>query len=196
MKAWIVEKKIGSDIQSILDDLANLRIKVFKEFPYLYDGTKEYEKKYLQTYLSSKNAFVVVIRFQGKIIGASTGIPLEEETEDVQNAFMKIDLNPKDFFYFGESVLLKEFRGQGIGHIFFEERENFAKELGYKKSCFCAVIRPIDHPLKPQDYKPLDEFWIKKGYKKEPNLVAEFSWKDIDKKEEDKKQLVFWLKNL
>lgn len=196
MKPWIVEKKVGSDIQSILDDLANLRIKVFKEFPYLYDGTKEYEKKYLQTYLSSKNAFVVVIRFQGKIIGASTGIPLEEETEDVQNAFMKIGLNPKDFFYFGESVLLKEFRGQGIGHIFFEERENFAKELGYKKSCFCAVIRPIDHPLKPQDYKPLDEFWIKKGYKKEPNLVAEFSWKDIDKKEEDKKQLVFWLKNL
>ena len=36
-----------------LDPLAALRIAVFREWPYLYEGSSEYEKKYLDTYLRS-----------------------------------------------------------------------------------------------------------------------------------------------
>jgi hypothetical protein len=34
-----------------VQDLAQLRITVFREFPYLYDGDLAYEQNYLRTYL-------------------------------------------------------------------------------------------------------------------------------------------------
>ena len=38
----------------VTDDIASLRLKVFKDFPYLYDGNIEYEHKYLERYSLSK----------------------------------------------------------------------------------------------------------------------------------------------
>ncbi|MEK9766417.1 MAG: GNAT family N-acetyltransferase, partial [Thalassolituus sp.] len=50
----------GSDIATFLDDIAALRIQVFREFPYLYEGTAEYEKNYLQTYLDCPDSVAVL----------------------------------------------------------------------------------------------------------------------------------------
>ena len=43
----------GPDLQPHLDGLGRLRIAVFRDYPYLYDGTLEYEREYLQSYLKS-----------------------------------------------------------------------------------------------------------------------------------------------
>ena len=50
----------GQAIAPYIDDLAQLRITVFREFPYLYDGTTEYEARYLQTYLNSVDSIAVL----------------------------------------------------------------------------------------------------------------------------------------
>ena len=39
----------GAAIAPYIDDLARLRLSVFREFPYLYDGTPEYEADHLAT---------------------------------------------------------------------------------------------------------------------------------------------------
>jgi GNAT superfamily N-acetyltransferase len=49
-------------------------------------------------------------------------------------------------FYFGESVLLPEYRGHGIGHAFFDAREAAARRAGASAACFAAVVRAPDHP--------------------------------------------------
>ena len=41
-----IESVRGREIKNYLDDIASLRINVFKEFPYLYDGCINYERKY------------------------------------------------------------------------------------------------------------------------------------------------------
>ena len=41
-----VKSITGEEIYSILPDLARLRMTVFRDWPYLYDGTLEYEEKY------------------------------------------------------------------------------------------------------------------------------------------------------
>ena len=111
--------KKGADIQAIITDLAVLRITVFRAFPYLYDGTLEYEKLYLQTYINSPKSFLFAVYDQDKMVGASTCITLKDETPVVQEPFFKAGMDLSKIFYFGESILLPEYRGLGLGHRFF-----------------------------------------------------------------------------
>jgi hypothetical protein len=38
----------GTEIAGVVDDLARLRVTVFRDWPYLYDGDAEYERRYLE----------------------------------------------------------------------------------------------------------------------------------------------------
>ena len=110
--------------------------------------------------------------------------------------FKSHNFQPPSLFYLGESVLLKAYRGQGIGVRFFEHREAHAHRLGgFSYAAFCAVRRG-EHPRRPKDYVPLDEFWRHRGYTKHPELITAFSWKDIDEEKESLKPMEFWLKQL
>jgi GNAT superfamily N-acetyltransferase len=187
--------KQGAAIESVFDDLAKLRIAVFRDFPYLYEGSPEYEKEYLKTYAHSERAFLFAVYDGEKMVGATTCIPLRDETADVQAPFEKAGLNIDSIFYFGESILLPEYRGLGLGHRFFDEREKHASSYGtFKTTCFCAVER-INHPAQPADYRPNDAFWIKRGYHKVPDLKATMEWPDIGETISTPKTMVFWMKH-
>jgi len=187
----------GKAIQPYLSDLARLRITVFREFPYLYDGDLAYEQDYLQTYSQSENILFVLVLDGEKVVGASTGIPLLEADREMREPFLQQDTYPPEqLFYFGESVLLTEYRGRGLGKRFFAEREAFAKKLDSAFATFCAVERPEYHPLRPADYPPLDNFWQQQGYAKQEELSAFYSWKDIDEDAERPKKMIFWVKKL
>ncbi len=178
-------------------DVAQLRIRVFRDYPYLYDGDLDYEKRYLHTYTQSPGSVVVLAMDDDQVVGAATGIPLEHETPEVKTPFAAAGYATDRIFYFGESVLLPEYRGRGIGVAFFEHREAHAQEAGsFTQSCFCAVQRPEDHPLRPDDYQPLDAFWKNRDYKRQEDLVAYYSWKQPDEQEESPKPMVFWMKSL
>jgi GNAT superfamily N-acetyltransferase len=191
-----IERKSGNDLLPHISDLARLRIEVFRDFPYLYDGDVEYEKKYLQTYLDCPQS-VIVLAFDGdEVVGASTAMPMKYETSEIQKPFIENGYNLDEVFYCSESVLNKNYRGLGIGVKFFDEREAHAAELGgFKHITFCCVQRPENHLLRPADYVPLDKFWNKRGYVKHPELHTEYVWKDLDNDAETAKPMTFWLKH-
>lgn len=185
----------GPALDAALDDVAGLRIEVFRAWPYLYDGDLAYERTYLQTYRDSPNA-ILVGAFDGpRLVGAATGTPMEEHP-DFARPFAGTGMELTEIFYCAESVLLPAYRGQGAGHAFFDHREAHARALGRRWSAFCAVIRPEDHPGRPKGYRPLDGFWRKRGYRPLPSVVAEFSWRDIGDREETTKPLQFWIREL
>lgn len=186
----------GKEISTYIPELAELRIQIFREFPYLYDGSLLYEKKYLSRYTKSENALIVIALHDGRIVGASTGTPLDEQTSNVVKPFSDAGYDTGKIFYFGESVLEKPYRGQGIGVRFFDEREKHAHKLGYPVTTFCAVVRPADHPMRPPNYISLDEFWNNRGYTFRPGLRATFRWQDIGERAESDKPMVFWTKGL
>lgn len=190
------ERLTGRDLIGALDDLARLRIEVFREWPYLYDGDEGYEKSYLQTYRDSPEAILVCAFDGGRIVGMSTGTPMTDHAADFAEALEGEDLDLSHVFYCAESVLLPAFRGRGLGHAFFDAREAHARDLGYVYSAFCAVVRPHDHPLKPQNYAPLDPFWRKRGYAPVDGAVASFRWKDLDMPAETDHPLQFWMRRL
>lgn len=188
--------KQGNAIESVFDDLAKLRIAVFRDFPYLYEGSLDYEKEYLKIYSNSERSFLFAIYDGDKMVGATTCIPLRDETEEIQAPFKEAGFDLESIFYFGESILLKDYRGLGLGHRFFDAREDYAASFGtFKSTCFCSVER-INHPAEPADYRPNDAFWIKRGYKKAPNLKASMEWPDIGETISTAKTMIFWMKEI
>ncbi len=186
----------GAAIGPFIPDAARLRIVVFHEWPYLYEGDDAYERDYLRTYCNNPDSLFVIARTGGKVIGISTGIPLLAETEEVKAPFPAAGIDPATVFYFGESVLLPDWRGRGLGVKFFEERERYARSLpGIRYAAFCAVDRPADHPARPADYVPLDSFWAKRGFAKTA-LQTRFTWKESGDAEASPQQLTFWMKDI
>ncbi|MBC6996599.1 GNAT family N-acetyltransferase [Neolewinella lacunae] len=186
----------GPSAAEHLPAIARLRIRVFREFPYLYDGNMAYEEKYLQHFLEAEDAIVVVAFHAGQVVGVSTGLPLAGEPATVRTPWEQTGEQVSGIYYFSESVLLPEFRGQGIGRRFFTEREAWASARGYGLATFCAVVRPEDHPRRPDDYQPLDDFWRHRGFQMCPGLVCEMRWQDVGEPAEETKVLQFWAKNL
>ena len=184
----------GAAIGPFIPDAARLRIAVFRDWPYLYEGDDVYERDYLRTYSDNPDSLFVIARAGGEVIGLSTGIPLQAETEEVKAPFLAEGIDPAAVFYFGESVLLPDWRGRGLGVRFFEERERYARSLpGIRHAAFCAVDRPAAHPARPADYVPLDSFWTKRGFAKTA-LRTGFTWQEIGEAEASLKQLTFWMK--
>ena len=192
----IVQTLTGEALVRSLSDVARLRIEVFRDWPYLYDGDLAYEQNYLQSYRDSPKAIVVGAFEEDRLVGASTGTPLADHADSFAAPFAQTGLNLSDIFYCAESVLLPDFRGRGIGHRFFDLREDHARKYAFTKCCFCAVIRPEDHPARPAHYSPLDTFWKSRGYAPLDGVQAEFSWKDIGVETETIKRLQFWIRDL
>ena len=189
-----IQRFSGPDMLSFIPELARLRIEVFRDYPYLYDGNLDYEKKYLQTYVNCPDSVLVVVFDDDKVVGVSTAIPLKFETDDFKSPLIAAGFAINTIFYLGESVLLKEYRGHKIGERFFAEREAAAREQGYTMTAFCAVDRPDDHPQRPENWYPLDRFWQRLGYVKHPELKTNFAWKEMGEDEESDKPFTFWLK--
>jgi GNAT superfamily N-acetyltransferase len=192
-----IETLTGDALLPILPDLARLRLTVFRTWPYLYDGDEAYERRYLQTYIKSPGAAVVVAWDGDTPVGASTCLPMTEEEENVSAPFVARGWDPARFFYFGESVLLPTYRGGGTGVAFFNAREAHARRISNcDYACFCSVKRPEDHPARPQGWVPLHDFWRKRGFTPYPDLICTMSWKDVGEPQETPKQLTFWMKSL
>lgn len=184
----------GQDMLPLLPDIARLRIEVFREWPYIYDGDLANEERYLQTYVQAEGAAMIVAEAGQDIVGAATCLPMAAETPNVQSPFIAHGWDVSKIFYFGESVLLKEYRGRGIGVKFFAARE--AQAAGFETTTFCAVQRPATHPLRDPDYTPLDNFWTHRGYAKRPELSCQMTWRDRGDTERTEKTLVFWTRSL
>ena len=184
------------EVLELLEEVAGLRITVFRAFPYLYDGDMAYERRYLQTYLEAEGAFIAGAFDGGRLVGASTAAPLGEHKAEFAGPFAERGLDPDEFFYFGESVLLPAYRGRGIGVAFFDHRKAEARRQGFCKCLFSAVIRPDDHPARPPGHQPLDAFWRKRGYERLDGLETQFAWKDIGDAEETQKPMEYWAKTL
>lgn len=192
----------GPDIDKALPALARLRIAVFREWPYLYEGTLAYEQDYLAHFSQARDGIIVAATDGDEIVGVATGAPLTGHTEEFVPLFRERSFDPETIFYCGESVLLPSYRGRGIGNAFFDHREAHARSLTtpagapYTHITFCGVVRDTDDPRKPPAYVPLDGFWRKRGYEKVDGLLGSYSWREIGATEETEKAMQFWMRKL
>lgn len=197
----IIESLRGPALTAALGEVARLRIEVFRAWPYLYDGSIEYERTYLAEFATARDAIIIVARDCDTIVGVATAAPLAGHTAEFVSLFEKQGYDTARMFYCGESVLLPAYRGRGIGHAFFDRREAHARACSgpagsYTHVAFCAVVRSPADPRTPSTYRPLDDFWSKRGYAPVSGLVGRYSWREIGDIAESEKCMQFWMKPL
>lgn len=188
---------IGAGVERYIADLAALRIAIFREYPYLYEGTLGYETDYLETYAASPDCVFVIARSEGRVVGVATGVPLIDEEHSFVEPLAAYGIAPASVFYYGESVLMPEFRSLGLELRFFDEREAYARRLGrFSRLAFCTVARAEDDPRRPADFRAQDRFWQRRGFRELPSLTTMYSWREIGEPVPTPKRMVFWLKEL
>lgn len=192
-----IETLRGASVQRHLAGLAKLRIEVFREWPYLYHGSLDYEGEYLRAFANAPGA-VIVGAFDGALlVGASTAAPLAAQADYIVAPFLARDLNLSEYFYFGESVLRRDYRNLGLGVQFFGAREAVAKEDPLVRVCtFSAVVREAADPRQPEGYQPLNAFWQRRGFEVWSGMTCTIPWTEVGALEETQQQMQFWRKNI
>ena len=182
----------GPEIENHIDDLGRFRIKIFREYPYLYDGNIEFERVYLDPYSRNPESLLLILQDARGIIGACTGTPLTGEDNDFQNAF--VGENKDEIYYIGAVILRADSRGQKLGSRLLSTALSLIDMKRFKKTSLCTVDRGLNHPRRPGNYCPPDYLWEKYGFVKSTNLLAYLAWTDIGQKIETQKPMNIWFK--
>jgi GNAT superfamily N-acetyltransferase len=191
-----IEAFSGNDARKYFMDIANLRIDTFKDFPYLYEGSLEVEKEYLESYFASKTSVVILVFDGNKIVGFSNSIPLEEEMDEITMPFKEKNIDLRKYLYVGEVIIRKTYRGKGILRKFFEHHEKVASQNGREKLTFMTVERAPNHPERPKNYRTLEPIWQHFGCYKLNNIKVVIPWDRIDTKKEEPNYLEIWEKEV
>lgn len=170
----------GSEIRDAIDDLAVLRLTIFREYPYLYGGSKGSEEKYLREYAAHPDGRVVLLKSDGgATIGAATGLPLSGwGGNPASKAFTPYPA--ESIYYFGEILLLKAFRNIGWGEKLCRTGYDTFNALKYPYLGMFMVVRDPKDPRKPADYRPMDSFARLLGFEPIPNGTLSESWPNLN----------------
>ena len=186
----------GADARDRLDNVARLRMAVFREWPYLYAGDMAYERAYLAAYAASPGSVFILAFDGGDVVGAATGLPLADDEAAFRAPFEADGTDPARVFYFGESVLLPAYRGRGIGRAFFDRREAHARALGgFSWTAFAAVERDAGDPRRPEGHRGPERLWQARGYTRQPGLRMQLDWAETGVGD-CSHALVFWTRPL
>ncbi len=188
----------GESIGPFLEDITDLCLTIYKEYPYCYEGTKEEYFPFIEYYAQSDHGIACLLFDSNRPVGVAIGMPMSEMREKYKAPFTDARSyeNFNEIFYLGEFLLLKDYRGRGWGKKIYLEFEYAVDETeNFKKMCFCKIDESNQTNLKPENYKPLDKFWKKKGFNKCDDITVIVNWKNVGELDDSPHKLVYWLKS-
>jgi len=187
----------GAGIKPYIHSIAKLRSEVLRDYPYFEEPDLNYNTQYLKWISSCKEAIAVLIFDNTTLVGVSLGVPFSLEQHHLQLPFKEKDLDTSSYYFFGESILLKPYRGRGIGHHFFDAREAHVAHLpNFKHICFCVPMQLESCEGRPSDFVPLHDFWRKRGYMHHPEMQVNILRKRMEGGHLQENKMTFWIKDL
>lgn len=187
----------GKELLSNIPELTKLRLTIYREYPYLYEGDPLFEESYVSLFANSSDALLIVAKVGNRIVGALSGLPLDSAQKEIQDVFLASKMKLKECYALCDVVVLKEYRNRRVATILYEEFANQLRKMKrYKKVVLWQIVRAQDDPKRPNDYFSPDNFFGKQGFKKHPEYTCVLRWKEISEKEERAHRFEFWLKDL
>jgi GNAT superfamily N-acetyltransferase len=186
----------GVRAAQVISDLADLRLSIFEEYPYLYCGRREDELRYLEHYATAVDALVLSVTDSGSVVGAATGIPLGLESKELTDPFAGSAYPVEEIYYVGELLFYPAYRSRGLGVRLLAKVEEQVRAMSKYRYLMCAtVVRPEDHPARPAGYLPIERFLARTGFHLLPGILTSFTWCETDgvRREHPMK---FWIKEL
>lgn len=170
----------GTEARPYFNEIAQFAISMFREFPYLFEGTLEYEKEYLETYFVSEKCTLILVFAGNELVSFTSSIPLNEEMAEIQAPFLKAGIDTSSYLYIGEAMIKKEYQGMKLLRTLLQHHIARAAQWGLKYGAFMTVDRPENHPLKPVDYVSLEPIWEHYGCKHRSDLTVKLAWPQVD----------------
>ena len=160
----------GSGIKSHLHSIAKLRTSALQDYPYSEAPNLQREMEHIRHISTCKEAIIVLIFDGHTLVGSALGYPLVWAAAELLKPFRDQGRKVESYFFFGESMLLKLYRGRGIGHHFFDAREAHVTHFAtFQHICFCVPYKTEEKA--PADFIPLNEFYRRRGYIHHPELA-------------------------
>lgn len=188
------------DIAPYLPFVAEQRINAYREYPYLYAGKMEEEIVYLEWFSQLKHSAIVIAFYNDEPVGFIAGTALTAFDAHFQGSidlFKNAGLPFDTYYYFSDAIVLPEHRNKSLVSTMAQMIEEHAEILGYTATCFVCESHE-SHPLKPENYKNLDNLFKRNGYSK-TDLVVTYHWqtRNLDgSTQEQNHAMNYWVKNL
>ncbi len=198
-ESFDVRLLLVNESKDVLPFVSNLRLTYFREYPYLYEGSIDEEKVYLDWLTKLPNSAVVVAYLKDEPVGFITGAPFcnyDEHFKGSIELFESAGLKPSSYYYVSEVIVVPKHRGKGLARKLFAAIEEYAKRLHFTACCFVTESYEA-HPLKPENYRSLTPLWHKLGYEKSA-LSITYSWQTLQYDKSVTTQthnLDYWLKD-
>lgn len=188
----------GEAIHAYVKDITDLSLIIYREYPYLYEGTEEEYLPHIQHYAQPESVACLLFDNE-KTIGVAIGLPLKAMRDNYKRPLLNSDvyINIDSVFYLGEILLLPEYRGRGLGkQMYLKFEEMVRKKENFKSICLSKISELESHPRMPAQYKSLDTFWAKLGFKRLNNVHFSVVWLNVGDQEESSHKMVYWIKTL
>ncbi|HEV2601175.1 MAG TPA: hypothetical protein VGT41_02655 [Candidatus Babeliales bacterium] len=193
----------GKELQDIALFMIQQRIEIMRDYPYLYQGDMNEEIIYMQQFISLPHAAAAVAYLHDQPVGFVSGTSFLDYESDMRGSsalFMEHGLDPKDFYYIPEAMIMAEHRRKSLFKSLHHLIELHAQSLGYKALCLLSENHD-QHPLKPIDYRGPDGAFTRAGYSKTDMIMVispdVFVWPTIQPDGSIKIQthfLAYWIK--
>jgi len=165
----------------------------------LYVGTAEEGDEYFDWLSNSSESAITVAYLDNNPVGFLVGtsfIKFDEHAQGSIQLFEQAGLVPYNYYYFSEIIVVPEHRGRGLSKKLAKALEQHASSLGYTRVCFVTESHEY-HPLKPKDYRELNNLWDHLGCTK-TDLSIPSTWQTIQEDGTVKEQvhhLTYWIKD-
>lgn len=170
----------GKEIEPHIDEITQICLTVYREYPHFYEGTEEEYRPIIERYVKSKESIAALAFSDRKLVGVAIGAPFQDTPLHYQAPVGIRETSSS--FYLAEFLVLKEYRGHGFGRKLFENFQNEAFKTHAE-----IVLYAID-------CQSLASLWQKFGFKEEP-LVFYANWLDCNTQELILHKLIFWSKS-
>ncbi len=180
-------------IEPYIDDIARLRIEIFREYPYLYEGDYPTEANYLRKFVDVRDTMAVLLEDDGAIAGALTGLPLRcEDPQTILAPWAGEDI--ERHYYFSDALLLPAYRGHGYSTLLIDAAYRALREMGrYDTITLASIERTGVEP--PGGYRSVTELWQKLGFTA-TDKVCMIPWLDTGDDTASEKPLRFWMRGM
>lgn len=188
-------------LQAHMNNWMLMSLEVYREYPYLYDGTVESETDYFEFYARNAHAIMLVAKDDttDTPVGYAVGIPLSDETPKKQHPFIATGRDPREYLLIVEFLVAPAFRHHGIARTMYTLfEEHIISQLPQYRYITAFGIERDNNPnwYTPQSHDPLYALERHCGWQRHGELTFLATWQDVGTAEPVTKKLVFWIKSL
>lgn len=183
----------------VIDEIVNIQVDYFAEYPYLQVLDKDTLKQHFQTrYPNGKSVFVIA-RDGKKMVSANVFVPFSELVNDVTFFdlwFRKNNEDKRDYVYAALTLTIPEYRSQGVVKEMMAQTDAHLKKMGYKGRMLLSIVRPMNDPKAPEGFRQPSGYFIKRGYESMKLKPVTNTWVDIGDDKPTEKMFECYLKRL